>query len=113
MLSRILCSADFHPPPVVADAMIAVRQLAGVAAFPFGGYAQAERTRILLGQEDIIEALKADPQQVSCKAQVKGQCVHFCNCCSKTCTDLCSGTQAIFCLLLSRLARMCAEGLRL
>lgn len=65
MLSRILCSADFHPPPVVADAMIAVRQLAGVAAFPFGGYAQAERTRILLGQEDIIEALKADPQQVS------------------------------------------------
>jgi hypothetical protein len=63
--------------------MIAVRQLAGVAAFPFGGYAQAERTRIVLGQEDIIEALKADPQQVSCKAQVKGQCVHFCNCCSK------------------------------
>ncbi len=62
--------ADFHPPPVVAAAMIALRQLAGVAAFPFGGYEQAERTRIFLGQEDIIEALKADPQQVSCKAQV-------------------------------------------
>ncbi|CAL8470758.1 g10300 [Coccomyxa elongata] len=54
---------DFHPPPVVAAAMIALRQLAGVAAFPFGGYEQAERTRIFLGQEDIIEALKADPQQ--------------------------------------------------
>lgn len=50
--------------------MVALRQLAGVAAFPFGGYEQAERTRIFLGQEDIIEALKADPQQVSCKAQV-------------------------------------------
>ena len=62
--------ADFHPPPVVAAAMVALRQLAGVAAFPFGGYEQAERTRVFLGQEDIIEALKADPQQVSCKAQV-------------------------------------------
>ncbi|EIE22759.1 photosystem II S4 domain protein [Coccomyxa subellipsoidea C-169] len=63
---------DFHPPPVVADAMNAMKQLAGVAALSFGGYAQAERTRIFLGQEDIIEALKADPQQVSCKAQAEG-----------------------------------------
>ncbi|KAK9903953.1 hypothetical protein WJX75_001198 [Coccomyxa subellipsoidea] len=64
---------DFHPPPVVADAMIAVRQLAGVAAFPFGGYAQAERTRIVLGQEDIIEALKADPQQAEGVAALRVQ----------------------------------------
>lgn len=51
--------------------MNAVRQLAGVAAFPYGGYPQAERARIFLGQEDIIKELQLDPQQVSCKPPVQ------------------------------------------
>lgn len=63
--------AEFYTPPVVADAMTVMRQLAGIAAFPHGGYAQAERARIVVGQEEVIEALKADPQQVSCKARHK------------------------------------------
>ena len=60
--------ADFYTPPVIADAMTVIKQLAGVKALPFGGYSQAERARLILGQEDVINAFQADPQQVSCKA---------------------------------------------
>ena len=57
--------ADFYTPPVAAEALAAIKQLAGVAALPWGGYSQAERVRLILGQEDAVEGLRADPEQVS------------------------------------------------
>lgn len=36
---------DFYPPPVIADAMVSLQQMASVVAIPWGGYPQAERCR--------------------------------------------------------------------
>ena len=54
-------------PPVVSHAMLAIQQLASVKAVPFGGYSQAERQRIIMGQPELVEALELDPSQVSCE----------------------------------------------
>lgn len=45
--------------------MLAIQQLASVKAVPFGGYSQAERQRIVMGQPELVEALELDPSQVS------------------------------------------------
>ena len=57
--------ADFYTPPVVLHGMLAIQQLASVKAVPFGGYSQAERQRIIMGQPELVEALELDPSQVS------------------------------------------------
>lgn len=62
--------ADFYTPPVAAEALAAIGRLSGVGGLAFGGYAQAERCRILLGQEELVEGLRPDPEQVSCKAHL-------------------------------------------
>ena len=59
-----LC-ADFYTPPVVSHAMLAIQQLASVKAVPFGGYSQAERQRIIMGQPELVEVIELDPSQVS------------------------------------------------
>ncbi|KAG2498318.1 hypothetical protein HYH03_003578 [Edaphochlamys debaryana] len=65
---------DFLPPPVVADCMVAMAGRTDVIALPWGGYAQAERCRLALGREDLMEPLQADPLQLEGVAalQVKG-----------------------------------------
>jgi RNA-binding protein YlmH len=44
--------------------MLAIQQLAGVKAVPWGGYPQAERQRIIVGQPELVEAIELDPSQV-------------------------------------------------
>ncbi|GIL70408.1 hypothetical protein Vretifemale_1174 [Volvox reticuliferus] len=65
---------DFLPPPIVADSMAALTGRTDVVCLPWGGYAQAERCRLALGREELIEPLRADPQQLDGVAalQVKG-----------------------------------------
>ena len=58
------CCADFYTPPVVSHAMARIQQLASVKGVPFGGYTQAERQRVILGQPELVEALELDPSQV-------------------------------------------------
>ncbi len=67
-------AADFYTPPVAAEALGAIGRLAGVGGLAFGGYAQAERCRILLGQEELVEGLRPDPEQVSCEAPTPSTC---------------------------------------
>ena len=45
--------------------MLAIQQLASVKAVPFGGYSQAERQRIIMGQPELVEVIELDPSQVS------------------------------------------------
>ena len=63
--------ADFYTPPVVSHAMLAIQQLASVKAVPYGGYSQAERQRIIMGQPELVDALELDPSQVSCEHAAK------------------------------------------
>lgn len=56
--------ADFYAPPVVAAALIALRKLADVTAVPLGGYPQAERCRLCLGNADALTGAAADPAEV-------------------------------------------------
>ena len=64
VLHALSCCADFYTPPVVASAMARIQQLASVKGVPFGGYTQAERQRVILGQPELVEALEPDPSQV-------------------------------------------------
>ena len=41
---------DFLSPAAVADALRVLQPMAGVAAVPWGGYTQAERCRLILGE---------------------------------------------------------------
>jgi photosystem II S4 domain protein len=44
----------FYQPPVIADAMGILSKLADVVAVPWGGYPQAERQRVSLGREELM-----------------------------------------------------------
>lgn len=50
---------DFYTPPVISDAMSVVRQLPGVACTSWGGYQQAERTRLVLAKEEMLDTQDA------------------------------------------------------
>ncbi|GLC43905.1 hypothetical protein PLESTB_000921600 [Pleodorina starrii] len=65
---------DFLPPPIVADSMAALTGRTDVVCLPWGGYAQAERCRLALGREELMEPLRNDPTQLDGVAalQVKG-----------------------------------------
>ena len=69
--SQVPARADFYTPPVVSHAMLAIQQLASVKAGPYGGYSQAERQRIIMGQPELVEVLELDPSQVSCEHAAK------------------------------------------
>jgi RNA-binding protein YlmH len=51
-----VAASPFVPPPVVADARVAIRSACGdaCAAVPWGGYAQAERCRVVVGPPDLL-----------------------------------------------------------
>lgn len=55
---------DFLSPPVVADALSALSQMADVVAVPWGGYAQAERCRCGDGQTSSNSNLVIADQRV-------------------------------------------------
>lgn len=69
-----MTGTDFLPPPVAADALACLQGRSDVLAVPWGGYAQAERCRLLLGREELLAPLLADPMQSSAVAalEVKG-----------------------------------------
>ena len=46
---------DFYTPPVVADAVQALRLVPDILPTPWGGYGMAERTRIRLSRADMPE----------------------------------------------------------
>lgn len=46
---------DFYTPPVVADAVQALKLVPDVSPTPWGGYAMAERARIRLSRADMPE----------------------------------------------------------
>ncbi|GBF97183.1 hypothetical protein Rsub_10044 [Raphidocelis subcapitata] len=61
----------FVTPPVAADALAAVSQLAEVSAMAWGGYPQAERCRIVIGREELLAPARADPASaLDCVAAV-------------------------------------------
>lgn len=45
----------FYPPPVIADAMGILSRLSDIVAVPWGGYPQAERQRVSLGREEMLD----------------------------------------------------------
>lgn len=51
-----VAASIFVPPPVVADALVAIRNACGdaCAAVPWGGYAQAERCRVVVGPPELL-----------------------------------------------------------
>jgi RNA-binding protein YlmH len=51
----------FLSPPVAADALAAVSQLPDLKAVAWGGYLQAERTRLAVGKEEVMLAAAEDP----------------------------------------------------
>jgi len=53
----------FYSPPVISDAMEALKRLADVISIPWGGYSQAERCRISIGREEVLrEGAVLDPE---------------------------------------------------
>ena len=54
---------DFHPPPVVEVALKALQNTA-TEAVSWGGYAQAERTRLAFFREEVKKSLPDSPDQV-------------------------------------------------
>jgi RNA-binding protein YlmH len=54
---------DFYTPPVVAAALRLLQPLAGVSGLAWGGYNGAERARIVIGQDELIDGLAANPAQ--------------------------------------------------
>jgi photosystem II S4 domain protein len=60
----------FLAPPAQADALVALRRLADVAAVPWGGYPQAERCRIAVGRPEALAAAADVPQTLGSVAAV-------------------------------------------
>lgn len=49
--------SDFLTPPVVEDALLAIKKLSDVEALVQGGYPQAERCRLSIGHPDVISSV--------------------------------------------------------
>lgn len=56
---------DFYTPPTIADILTNTKNLAGVIAYPWGGFPQAERQRLVIGREELVEAAKYNLEEVS------------------------------------------------
>ncbi|GAX74042.1 hypothetical protein CEUSTIGMA_g1492.t1 [Chlamydomonas eustigma] len=69
-----ITTTDFLSPAIIADAMSCLQGQNDVVVIPWGGYSQAERCRLLLGREEIMGAIRADPTQSTGVAalEVKG-----------------------------------------
>ncbi|CAO2836128.1 unnamed protein product [Amaranthus hypochondriacus] len=56
-LRREIQHTDFLTPPVMNEAMVALKKLADVKAIPNGGYPEAERCRLSVGHPDVLRTL--------------------------------------------------------
>lgn len=62
---------SFLPPPSAMSIKSMVDQLAHVVAHDWGGYPQAERCRIILARDELMDQFKEDPEQSGAVAAVK------------------------------------------
>lgn len=53
-------STDFYPPPVITDAIAVIKKMPEIACKAWGGYPQAERTRLVIAKAEML----ADDAQV-------------------------------------------------
>lgn len=56
-LRREVLHTDFLTPPVLNEAMVALKKLADVNAIPNGGYPEAERCRLSVGHPDVLKTV--------------------------------------------------------
>ncbi|XP_010675522.1 uncharacterized protein LOC104891514 [Beta vulgaris subsp. vulgaris] len=56
-LRREVLHTDFLTPPVLEEAMAALKKLADVNAIPNGGYPEAERCRLTVGHPDVLRTV--------------------------------------------------------
>ncbi|XP_021843670.1 uncharacterized protein [Spinacia oleracea] len=61
-LRREVLHTDFLTPPILNEAMAALKKLADVNAIPNGGYLEAERCRLSVGHPEV---LRTDPDTVA------------------------------------------------
>lgn len=55
---------DFYPPPVIAEVQRTTKLWSDIVVQCWGGYAQAERCRLLFGREEIMHTAAADSSTV-------------------------------------------------
>lgn len=58
-------ATDFYPPPVVAEVQRTTKLWSDISVQSWGGYAQAERCRLLFGREEIMHTPPADSSTVA------------------------------------------------
>uniref|UniRef100_A0A803LVD2 RNA-binding S4 domain-containing protein n=1 Tax=Chenopodium quinoa TaxID=63459 RepID=A0A803LVD2_CHEQI len=56
-LRREVLHTDFLTPPVLNEAMVALKKLADVNAIPNGGYLEAERCRLSVGHPEVLRSI--------------------------------------------------------
>lgn len=56
---------NFFTPPTIADILANTKKLSDVTAFPWGGFSQAERQRLIIGREELVEAARLNLDEVS------------------------------------------------
>lgn len=56
---------DFYPPPVVAEVQKVTNTWSDITVQVWGGYAQAERCRLLFGREEIMQTEAAESETVA------------------------------------------------
>lgn len=57
---------DFLAPPLLADVRANTHKLADVGVVAWGGFKQAERCRLCIGNAELIASAEADLEQVAC-----------------------------------------------
>lgn len=60
---------DFLAPPLVADVKANTHKLADVGIIAWGGFPQAERCRLCIGNSELLAAAEADLEEASSKLQ--------------------------------------------
>lgn len=63
--SWVLEYTDFLSPPLVADVMANTRKLADVEVLAWGGFSQAERCRLCIGNSELMASAQTDLEMVS------------------------------------------------
>lgn len=63
--SWVLEYTDFLSPPLVADVQANTRKLAEVQVVAWGGFPQAERCRLCIGNSELMASAQSDLEMVS------------------------------------------------
>ena len=63
--SWVLSYTDFLSPPLVADVKANTEKLAEVEVVAWGGFSQAERCRLCIGNSELMASALANPEEVT------------------------------------------------